>query len=100
LTFDLPEGVNCSFDNVEASPGSWVQLPSAQDCTTDSADTPTLLGWATQADFPVQIAQRQVLNGWGAYETFDENGALSGVFIPARGFTVLTADTDLYPIWA
>ena len=100
LAQSLPPGVTCSTQVVEGTSDSWVQLPGAQDCTTSSTDGPTLLGWATQAGFPVQIAQRQVTNGWGAYESFDDSGALTGVFIPAGGFTVLSADTGLYPIWS
>lgn len=101
VDFTLESGVQCDFTSVEASPGSWLQLPSARDCamTTGAGDTqPTLLGWATNPDFPVDIAQRQVDNGWGAYETFDNDG-LTGVFIPAGGYTAVTNDTNLYPIW-
>ena len=104
LDFTLPTGIECRFDSVEASLGSWIELPSANDCTiTDTRATdsdPTLLGWATNADFPIDIAQRQVDNGWGAYETFNSDGQLTGVFIPAGGYTLLSNDTNLYPIWA
>jgi len=103
LDFTLPSDVRCNFTAVEASQGSWVQVPSASDCTisgrtTDSA--PTLLGWATDPDFPLAIAQRQVDNGWGAYETKNEAGQLTGVFIPAGGYTAVTSDTNLHPIWS
>lgn len=50
--------------------------------------------------FPSATAQRQVANGWGAYETFNDNGQLTGVFIPAGGYTAVTGDTNLYPIWS
>lgn len=103
IRFALPSDVTCSFDAVGASVGAWLQVPGAQDCTITSRTSgsePTLLGWATNADFPVAIAQRQVDNGWGAYETFDSNEQLTGVFIPAGGSTVLTNDTNLYPIWS
>lgn len=102
LDFSLPEGVACNFNSVEASLGSWVELPSASDCTItprDGGEDPSLLGWATQEAFPVDIAQRQVDNGWGAYETFSDDGQLTGVFIPAGGYTTVTNDTNLYPIW-
>jgi len=103
LDFTLPSDVRCNFTAVEASQGSWVQVPSASDCTISGRATesvPTLLGWATDADFPVAIAQRQVDNGWGAYETKDEAGQLTGVFIPAGGYTSVTSDTNLHPIWS
>jgi len=103
LVFELPEGVACNFDSVEASLGSWIELPSAGDCTiTPRAgdEDPSLLGWATQEDFPVEIAQRQVTNGWGAYETFNDDGQLTGVFIPAGGYTEVSNDTNLFPIWS
>ena len=103
LDFTLPSDVRCNFTAVEASQGSWVQVPSASDCTISGRATesaPTLLGWATDADFPVAIAQRQVDNGWGAYETKNEAGQLTGVFIPAGGYTAVTSDTNLHPIWS
>ena len=103
VSFILPSIISCSFDAVEASSGAWVQLPDAGDCmiTTRTTDSqPTLLGWATNADFPIDIAQRQVDNGWGAYETFNSNGQLTGVFIPAGGYTLISNDTNLYPIFS
>lgn len=103
LAFDLPEGVACNFDSVEASRGAWIELPTAGDCTITSrggSEDPSLLGWATKEDFPVDIAERQVANNWGAYETFGDDGQLTGVFIPAGGYTAVTGDTNLYPIWS
>jgi hypothetical protein len=58
-----------------------------------------VLGWSTLEDFPVDIARRQVANGWGAYEVFGHDGQLAGVFIPAGGATFLTASTRLFPIF-
>jgi len=103
LDFSLPANVRCDFDSVEASLGSWIELPGAGDCTITPRtgdEDPSLLGWATQEDFPVEIAERQVANGWGAYETFNNDGQLTGVFIPAGGYTAVTGDTNLYPIWS
>ena len=57
-----------------------------------------LLGWATNANFSVEIARRQAVNGWGAYETFYPDGGLSGVFIPVGGFAHLTNSISMYPI--
>ena len=101
LRFLLPLGMHCDFGSVEASQGAWIQLPGAQDCAiSPRADgtTPTLLGWATDADFPVDVAQRQVDRSWGAYETFNDDGQLTSVFIPAGGSTAVTAPTALHPV--
>lgn len=74
---------------------------AASDCTAPPSNPDaTLLGWATTLDFPVDIAERQVDNGWGAYETFNETGQLTGVFIPAGGMTQVSAPNNLYAIWS
>ena len=95
------QGSVCGTGSVSGLAGTWVQLPAPSDCLpADGATQSNLLGWATNADFPVDIAQRQVDNGWGAYETFNNGGQLTGVFIPAGGYTLLSSDTNLHPIWA
>jgi hypothetical protein len=104
LTLTMPAGLACSAPTSDAS-GTWIQLPAANECNDDASNTgrsgeaDELLGWATTPDFPTDIAQRQVDNGWGAYELFDESGALSAVFIPAGGWTQASSDTSLFPIW-
>lgn len=93
----------CTGGNPTGFSGSWLQLPAAGDCrqTGPKADpSAKLLGWATDPNFPVAIAQRQVDNGWGAYETFNEDGQLTGVFIPAGGATFVSGSNNLYPIWS
>ena len=60
----------------------------------------TFLGVATSEDFPVAIAQRQVDNGWGAYEIYDADGRLASVFIPAGKWLHLTAVPRLHAIWS
>jgi len=100
LALRLPDGTACGA-SAPLPRGAWAQLPTASACT--SADAPSgssLLGWATNADFPVDIAQRQVDNGWGAYETFNDDGQLTGVFIPAGGYTLVSNDTNLYPVFS
>jgi len=105
LTLTMPTGLACSAPTSDAS-GTWIQLPAANECNDDASSTgrsgeaDELLGWATTPDFPTDIAQRQVNNGWGAYELFDESGALSAVFIPAGGWTQASSDTSLFPIWS
>ncbi len=94
-------GSTCTNNRVTGTYGTWIILPGANDCTTPpSKPGATLLGWATNPNFPVEIAQRQVDNGWGAYETFNADGQSTGVFIPAGGATFLSASGNLYPIWS
>jgi len=103
VNFGLNDKISCNFDAIAASLGSWIQLPAASDCSITpraGGEEPSLLGWATQEDFPAAIAQRQVDNGWGAYETFNDDGRLTGVFIPSGGYTTVSNDTNLYPIWS
>ena len=106
ITLAMPEGLACSAPQAQAS-GGWVRLPAGDDCTggssarsSDAGDEPGLLGWATTSDFPVSIAQRQVDEGWGAYELTDDSGSLEAVFIPGGGWTRISGDTNLFPIWA
>lgn len=103
LNFTVPMGLSCAAPRVDRT-GSWIQVPSEGDCaiTPDARFVPEvgLLGWATTPDFPVAIAQRQIDNGWGAYEMSDASGNLAAVFIPAGGWTQASSDTNLFPIWA
>lgn len=91
----------CSTTFVSALQGQWVSLPGSASCQM-SPESPhaQLLGWATSPTFPVNIAKRQVDNRWGAYETFDSGGRLSGVFIPAGGYAHLSSNNTLYQIWS
>ena len=101
LTMSYGDEEACASNSIAGVRGEWVDLPPADTCSTSSrSSTVTLLGWATQPDFPVTIAHRQVDNGWGAYETFDPSGQLTGVFIPAGGATVLSNDNVLHSIWS
>jgi hypothetical protein len=80
--------------------GTWLTLPGASDCTSQTTPDANLLGWVTTADFPVDIAQRQIDNGWGAYELFNEEGRMTAVFIPAGQATFVSGPNSLHPIWA
>jgi hypothetical protein len=102
LTWSLEaSGTSCTIGSAATRPvGTWLTLPSADDCTSATRSDAKLLGWATKADFPVEIAQRQVDNGWGAYELFNDEGRMTAVFIPAGRATFVSAGNMLYPIWA
>lgn len=95
------QGGRCPSTSVSGSVGSWLVLPDAKSCTppTGRAQS-TLLGWATTPNFPLDIAKRQVANGWGAYEIFDTNGQVSAVFIPAGGATLISSPGGLHAIWS
>jgi hypothetical protein len=103
LTLEFPAGLSCTLNNREAASllSLWIRLPSADECTfsgSSAAASPQLLGWATRADFPLSIAERQVTNGWGAYELTNNEGQITAVFIPAGGWTAQTAPGVLFPI--
>lgn len=102
LSLDLAaSGASCREGSAASGlVGTWLTLPGAPDCTSTTAPSAKLLGWATRADFPVEIAQRQINNGWGTYELFNEEGQMTAVFIPAGGATFVSASTSLHPIWA
>lgn len=102
LSLDLAaSGASCTEGSVATGTvGTWLSLPGADDCTSTTTSSAKLLGWATKADFPVEIAQRQIDNGWGAYELFNDEGQMTAVFIPAGGATFVSASTSLHPIWA
>lgn len=99
LTLTQTKEVDCLSRSVRGVRGAWVELPSTSECVMTETSRNQLLGWATTADFPVEIARRQVVNGWGAYETFYPDGGLSGVFIPAGGYAHLTNSIPMYPIF-
>ena len=98
LNLAQSENIRCPSQTVRGAQGEWVGLPGSSDCVVTGEVGQQLLGWATTANFPTEIARRQVINGWGAYETFYPDGGLSGVFIPAAGFTHLTNSITMYPI--
>lgn len=100
MNLNAGNGHSCDSASVTAFVGTWVDLPTSGNCRRASGEVElTLLGWATTPTFPLEIAQRQVSNGWGAYEIFDVNGRLSAVFIPAGGATLISAGGGLYAIW-
>jgi hypothetical protein len=76
---------------------TWVKTPMTAE---SGREKDRLLGWATDKYFPVEIATRQVNNGWGAYEIFNANGSISSVFIPVGSYTFIENDNTMHAIWA
>lgn len=85
----------------ETTIGSWFSLPASSEVSGTGENAGKMfLGVATSEDFPVEIAQRQIDNGWGAYEIYSDDGSLQSVFIPA-GYTVhVTASPRVFAIWS
>jgi len=84
--------------------GAWVRLPSASECSESPAARASgnsqLLGWATSADFPVDLAAEHAATSENALELTDDDGRLTAVFIPAGGWTHVTGANTLFPIWS
>lgn len=73
--------------------GSWVQV-TASGCTPPTGRAgATLLGWATSPAFPVARATDGVA-------VDDEIAGVRMIFIPVDGYTFLSGDNTLYPIWS
>ncbi|MFY9208204.1 MAG: hypothetical protein WAO33_03755, partial [Candidatus Nanopelagicales bacterium] len=61
----------------ETTIGSWFSLPATSEVSgTGENAGKEFLGVATSEDFPVEIAQTQIDNGWGAYEIYSDDGSL------------------------
>lgn len=101
LSLSAGDGASCAPSEVSGRQNNWVTLPESRACTnTTRSGASVLLGFATTPDFPVDIAQRQVTHGWGAYELFNERGEITAVFIPAGGATLMTGTRTMYAIWS
>ncbi|MFY9207870.1 MAG: hypothetical protein WAO33_02030, partial [Candidatus Nanopelagicales bacterium] len=85
----------------ETTIGSWLSLPATSEVSgTGENAGKEFLGVATSEDFPVEIAQRQIDNGWGAYEIYADDGSLLSVFIPAGYSVHVTASPRVFAIWS
>ena len=85
----------------ETTIGSWFSLPASSEVSgTGENAGKKFLGVATSEDFPVEIAQRQIDNGWGAYEIYSDDGSLLSVFIPAGYSVHVTASPRVFAIWS
>jgi hypothetical protein len=106
-TVDVNLGLSADDGSVTSSwsaptvVGTWKQLPESTNVVGAGDNLgKVFLGIATTEDFPVEIAQRQIDNGWGAYEIYSDDGRLSSVFIPAGGWAHVTAQPRLFPVWS
>lgn len=94
-------GAICTGGDPSGYSGTWIYLPSADQCTqsgpTAKADA-RLLGWATSASFPVARAQEQVDKGWGAIDEVINDTRM--IFIPAGMAAFVTGSNNLFPIWS
>ena len=85
----------------ETTIGSWLSLPATSEVSgTGENAGKEFLGVATSEDFPVEIAQTQIDNGWGAYEIYSDDGSLLSVFIPAGYSVHVTASPRVFAIWS
>ena len=100
LSLDLAaSGASCKEGSAATGVmGAWMYLPAADDCSSTTNPGAKLLGWSTSANFPVERAQSQVDNRWGAIdEVFD---GVRMIFIPAGEATFVSGPNSLHPIWA
>lgn len=101
LSINTTDDSSCKQSSVSGLAGTWIDLPGADDCTAPTSKPEAdLLGWATTPNIPATIAQRQIDNGWGAYEKFSDEGRLTAVFIPVGGATFLSGDGNLFAVWS
>ena len=102
LSLDFgPIPASCTRGNPSGVQGTWVTLPSADQCSQTSQDAHSdarLLGWSTSPNFPAATAQSQVDKGWGAID--DSVSGVRMIFIPAGNSTLLSGDNTLFSIWS
>jgi hypothetical protein len=94
-------GTTCTGGNPSGYTGSWLALPSADECTQTGPDAradAVLLGWSTSPNFPVARAQDQIKRGWGVID--EEIGGIRMIFIPGGMSTFVSSSNTLYPIWS
>jgi len=92
-----PVSGGADVSSTDTTMNRWVKVPTT---AVSGREGDRLPGWSTMADFPVNIASRQVTNGWGAFEIFNEGGSIRGVFIPVGRYVLVNADDTLHAIWS
>lgn len=93
-TLLFQDSAQCVTAGGSTPDSAWLQLPSAADCPRPGY---TLLGWSTSREFPTATAKAQMDRGWGAID--DVFDGVRMVFIPAGGFTRVSGDNNLFPVW-
>lgn len=98
LALNTSDAVGCELSSVSGIQGTWIQLPDSSSCTPpNNLPGASLLGWSTNASFPVEVARQQISEGWGAVdETFH---GVRMIFIPAGSSTLLSGDNTLHAVW-
>jgi hypothetical protein len=94
-------GATCAGGDPTGYSGSWLTLPSADQCTQSGPTAKPgakLLGWATSASFPIARAQAQIDKKWGVID--EEIDGVRMIFIPAGMATFVSGSTTLFPIWS
>ena len=94
-------GATCTGGNPSGVTGSWLTLPSADQCTQSGPSAKSdakLLGWSTHPIFPISRAQSQIDKHWGVIdETID---GVRMIFIPAGMATFVSGANNLFPVWS
>ena len=94
-------GATCTGGNPTGYSGSWLTLPSADQCTQSGPTAKSgakLLGWATSSSFPVARAQAQVDKKWGVIDEVIDGERM--IFIPGGMATFVSGSNNLFPIWS
>ncbi len=94
-------GATCTGGNPSGVSGSWLTLPSADQCSQSGPTAKagaTLLGWSTSANFPIARAQSQIDKHWGVID--EEIAGIRMIFIPAGMAVFVSGSNNLYPIWS
>lgn len=94
-------GATCTGGNPVGYSGSWLTLPSADQCTQSGPSAKPgakLLGWATNASFPIARAQAQIDKKWGVIDEVIDGTRM--IFIPAGMATFVSGSNNLFPIWS
>ena len=94
-------GASCTGGNPTGYSGSWLTLPSADQCSQSGPTAKPgakLLGWSTSATFPIARAQAQIDKKWGAIDEVIDGVRM--IFIPAGQAVFISGSNNLFPIWS
>jgi hypothetical protein len=94
-------GATCTGGNPTGYSGSWLTLPSADQCSQSGPTAKPgakLLGWSTSANFPIARAQAQIDKKWGAIDEVIDGVRM--IFIPAGQAVFVSGSNNLFPVWS